>query len=114
MNPPFDAQRNRGVVTDSHTHVPTESRPGHVALLAGVYEDMSAITKVRDTTTPPTAQGWKLNPVAFDSILNRSTSTLALGSPDIVPMFVRGVPHAEGHTYDPEYQVPNVKQKCVI
>ncbi len=84
---------SRGRWGISHARPPTESRPGHVALLAGFYEDPSAITK-----------GWQANAVEFDHLLNQSSAAWAIGAPSVVPLFAKGIEHVRHRMYAEELE----------
>ncbi|KAG6845535.1 hypothetical protein H0H87_007779 [Tephrocybe sp. NHM501043] len=76
----------RGAFGISHTRVPTESRPGHVAVIGGMYEDVSAVTKAREQPTRSKSLG--LTTPNRDG--KPTHHTFSFGSPDILPMFARG------------------------
>ncbi|KAG6873897.1 hypothetical protein C0995_009676 [Termitomyces sp. Mi166 len=73
----------RGAFGISHTRVPTESRPGHVAVIGTRFSFSQARLCLRFELQV----GSKVD---FDSVFNQSRHTFSFGSPDILPMFSRG------------------------
>lgn len=96
-----DIAKKRGVCGVSHASVPTESRSGHVAMLAGIREDLHSVTS-----------NWKEEAVHFDHVFNRSTHTFAWGSPGVLLLFpVKGKVQAVSHHHDRENFVGKSKIK---
>lgn len=83
----------------AHTQVPTETRPGAIAMFAGFYEDPSAIFK-----------GWQDNPVEFDHIFKQSEFSVAFGSPDVLKMFSRGFKNTKADKFHFEFYDENEQQ----
>jgi GPI ethanolamine phosphate transferase 1 len=75
----------------SHTRVPTESRPCHLAMLGGFYEDMSNIFT-----------GWKENKETFDTVFNKTKYVLQMGSPDVLNIFKGS--NIESYSYDASFE----------
>lgn len=69
-------RKNRGSWGVSHTRVPTESRPNHVAILGGIYEDPSAVYK-----------SWQKFPIDFDTVFNESKYSWVIGTEEITSIF---------------------------
>ncbi|TBU24399.1 Phosphatidylinositolglycan class N-domain-containing protein [Dichomitus squalens] len=85
----------RGAWGISHTRVPSETRPGHVAFISGMNEDVSEVTK-----------GWRQVGIDFDSVFNQSSTTFAIGSPTVLASFVPGAPPGKIQIwkFDPELE----------
>lgn len=90
---PFVRSRilSHGTYGVSHTRIPSKTRPGHIAITAGVYEDISALTA-------------EWNPLAreIDTVFTRSHRTWMWGSPDLVPVLKGNSGHQRIYmdTYD--------------
>ncbi|XP_065321681.1 GPI ethanolamine phosphate transferase 1-like [Gordionus sp. m RMFG-2023] len=77
-----------GLCGVSLTHVPTESRPGHVSIFAGIHEDITSIFK-----------GWKENANTFDTIFNESFYSWSWGSPDIMNIINKHTSNHNSETF---------------
>uniref|UniRef100_M4B707 GPI ethanolamine phosphate transferase 1 n=1 Tax=Hyaloperonospora arabidopsidis (strain Emoy2) TaxID=559515 RepID=M4B707_HYAAE len=105
VRPPFLGQvmRHRGSWGVSHNHVPTESRPCHVALTAGMYEDPHAVTTQ-----------WTSHPVPFDSVFNQSSTSFIYGNRDVVPMLAKYAPQVTEEHYTAREEMDMVRRDASL
>ncbi|CDW60096.1 GPI ethanolamine phosphate transferase 1 [Trichuris trichiura] len=90
---PFLRQMSRkGSWGISKTRVPTETRPGHVAIISGFPEDVSAVMR-----------GWRENPVEFDSFFNQSRYTWSWGDHSVIGIFLKG--NSKNHIFTHSFPV---------
>jgi phosphatidylinositol glycan class N len=73
---------SHGTYGISHTRIPSKTRPGHIAITAGVYEDISALTAE-----------WNPLKAEIDTVFTRSHRAWMWGSPDIVPVLKGNTGH---------------------
>ncbi|KAL3673453.1 hypothetical protein V7S43_001163 [Phytophthora oleae] len=102
---PFLGQvmRTRGSWGVSHNHAPTESRPCHVALTAGMYEDPHAVYK-----------RWKQHPVPFDSVFNQSNNAFIFGNKDVAPILAAHAPQATEEHYTGREEVEMARKDTTL
>ncbi|KAG1688028.1 hypothetical protein DVH05_004438 [Phytophthora capsici] len=102
---PFLGQvmRTKGSWGVSHNHAPTESRPCHVALTAGMYEDPHAVYK-----------RWKQHPVPFDSVFNQSNNAFIFGNKDVAPILAAHAPQAVEEHYTGREEVEMAREDTTL
>ncbi|KAK1948160.1 GPI ethanolamine phosphate transferase 1 [Phytophthora citrophthora] len=102
---PFLGQvmRTKGSWGVSHNHAPTESRPCHVALTAGMYEDPHAVYK-----------RWKQHPVPFDSVFNQSNNAFIFGNKDVAPILAAHAPQATEEHYTGREEVEMAREDTTL
>ncbi|GMF10458.1 unnamed protein product [Phytophthora lilii] len=98
-----NVMRHRGSWGVSHNHAPTESRPCHVALTAGMYEDPHAVST-----------SWKQHPVPFDSVFNQSNNAFIYGNKDVAPMLARHAPQATEEHYTAREESEMVREDTTL
>ncbi|KAG2769622.1 GPI ethanolamine phosphate transferase 1 [Phytophthora cactorum] len=98
-----DVMRNRGSWGVSHNHAPTESRPCHVALTAGMYEDPHAVSN-----------SWKRHPVPFDSVFNQSNNAFIFGNKDVAPILAAHAPQAVEKHYSAREEVEMAREDTTL